>query len=582
MKSLRYYLNLLLIAASIFPTISVYSQSLAPTQSIFMQGNNINAVFRTDGYFNYDKVTFTSGVSGFIWPVNAPQRMTAISTTGLFIGAKVGPQRELRLAASFYNTHYSPGNIPQLGQVPPSSVCSDPSWRGYYVQLTDQSLFNGGTRYKIAGGRQYTFNYDSWASWPVEKGAPYVEVNGIPGYQPAWDGDRPGIGNGMTARPEELLFMVFMDYTNCSDSIHRSELSLPGGTLPLGVEVHQLVFNFNCFPLRDMYFIKYTIINKSSLNWDSTFISMPSDPDLGDPSDDALGCDTNRSLSFSYNSDNSDPEYGTNPPAVGIRVLQSPLFFTGSNNDTVKRPYDTLIGYKSTNMSGYNRFVNGANECYGDPYDAIHAYNYMRGKDGCGNSQINWITNQPTTFRYSGNACSRTGWYDSLPGSKRGIMNMGFVSMSPGDTQTVVLSYMITRDGGNNFQNVCALQSISDSALKYYYNDFRTCTPIGIEPISTEIPLKFELAQNYPNPFNPVTKIRFSIPNAPLSFGEGLGVGLRIYDVLGKEIALLVNENLKPGIYEIDWNAENLPSGVYFYSLITNEFTQTKKMVVVK
>jgi hypothetical protein len=60
------------------------------------------------------------------------------------------------------------------------------------------------------------------------------------------------------------------------------------------------------------------------------------------------------------------------------------------------------------------------------------------------------------------------------------------------------------------------------------------------------------------------------------------GVLLKIYDVLGKEIAVLVNEQLKPGIYEIDWNAENLPSGVYFYSLITNEFTQTKKMVVIK
>ena len=152
--------------------------------------------------------------------------------------------------------------------------------------------------------------------------------------------------------------------------------------------------------------------------------------------------------------------------------------------------------------------------------------------------------------------------------------------MNSGDTQIVVISFMITRDGGNNLQNVCALQSLSDSALKYYYNDFRTCIPIGIEPINTEIPLKFELAQNYPNPFNPVTKIRFNIP----AFVETTRrvVSLRIYDVLGKEIAVLINENLKPGIYEIDWNAENLPSGVYFYSLITNEFTQTKKMVVVK
>ena len=57
---------------------------------------------------------------------------------------------------------------------------------------------------------------------------------------------------------------------------------------------------------------------------------------------------------------------------------------------------------------------------------------------------------------------------------------------------------------------------------------------------------------------------------------------LKIYDVLGKEITVLVNEQLKPGTYEVEWNAENFPSGVYFYSLITNEFTQTRKLVVLK
>jgi photosystem II stability/assembly factor-like uncharacterized protein len=103
---------------------------------------------------------------------------------------------------------------------------------------------------------------------------------------------------------------------------------------------------------------------------------------------------------------------------------------------------------------------------------------------------------------------------------------------------------------------------------------------IGIEPLSLEIPKDYSLVQNYPNPFNPVTKIRFQIP-ALVETTRRI-VSLRIYDVVGKEIAVLVNEQLKPGIYEIDWNAENLPSGVYFYSLITNEFTQTKKMVVVK
>jgi hypothetical protein len=257
------------------------------------------------------------------------------------------------------------------------------------------------------------------------------------------------------------------------------------------------------------------------------------------------------------------------------------LISTGSNNDTARLPYDTLIGYKMTGMSGFNGFLGGGIECNGDPDMAILGYNFMRGKDGCGNPIVNWVTGQQTSYRYSGNACSRTGWYDSLPGDKRMIMNMGPVTINSGDTQIVMLNYMITRDGGNNFQNVCALQSLSDSALKYYYNDFRTCTPIGIEPISTEIPQKFELYQNYPNPFNPLTKLRFNIP---LSRGvsEGWGVLLKIYDVLGKEIDVLVNQNLKPGKYEIEWNAENIPSGVYFYSLITNEFTQTKKMVVLK
>jgi len=569
-------------------TITIDAQSLAPVQNIFMQGNNINTVFRTDGYFNRDMVTFLNGEAGFVWPATAPQRITAVYASGFWIGAKVGQQRELKLAACMFNSHFTPGNVPVIGQVPPSSVCSDPSWHGYFVQLTDPSLVNGGTRYKTAGGRQYAFNYVSWATWPVQKGAPFVEVNGIPGYQPAWNGDRPGIGNGMTARPEEILFVVYMDYTHCTNNIHTSEIGLPGGTQPLGVEVHQLVFNFNCIPLRDMYFIKYRVINKSNSVWDSTFITNINDLDIGEASDDVFGCDTTRNLGYTHNFDNNDNDYGVNPPALGIRIMQSPLMFTNNNLDSAMLPYDTLIGYKLTNMSGFNGFIGGSNECFGEPDNAVNAYHYLRGKWGCGDPIINWLTNQETTFRYSGDACTRTGWYDSIPGDKRSFSNMGPVTMNSGDTQIVVLSYMISRDGGNNLQNVCALQSLSDSALKYYYNDFRTCIPIGIEPISTEIPQKYELFQNYPNPFNPATKIRFQIPslNLPLTAGDKLGVSLKIYDVLGKEIAVLVNENLKPGIYEIDWSAtggaESIPSGVYFYSLTTSEFTQTKKMVVLK
>lgn len=98
---------------------------------------------------------------------------------------------------------------------------------------------------------------------------------------------------------------------------------------------------------------------------------------------------------------------------------------------------------------------------------------------------------------------------------------------------------------------------------------------IGVNPVDTEIPTKFFLSQNYPNPFNPATKISFDIPAS--GFTE-----LKIFDLVGREISNLVNEDLTAGKYEIDFNASHLPSGIYYYKLISGNFTQTKKMVLIK
>jgi photosystem II stability/assembly factor-like uncharacterized protein len=105
----------------------------------------------------------------------------------------------------------------------------------------------------------------------------------------------------------------------------------------------------------------------------------------------------------------------------------------------------------------------------------------------------------------------------------------------------------------------------------------------------------FVLYQNYPNPFNPSTKIKFTIPNTPLSFGEGLGVRLVVYDVLGNEIATLINEEKQPGVYEVEFNVSQvsrteIASGIYFYQLKARGpetssgqgFIETKKMVLLK
>lgn len=102
-----------------------------------------------------------------------------------------------------------------------------------------------------------------------------------------------------------------------------------------------------------------------------------------------------------------------------------------------------------------------------------------------------------------------------------------------------------------------------------------TGEPIGISSTSTEVPARYELSQNYPNPFNPQTKIKFALPKSGL-------VTLKLYDVVGREVAVLINQQVTAGSFEYVLNANNLPSGVYFYKLIANDFVDSKKMILVK
>ena len=548
-----------------------------PVTNTFVQTNNINTVFRSDGIFNYDKITFTTQIAGLIWPASSTSRQTIDFAAGLWIGAKVGPQRELRTAVSFYQSIYSPGNIPVQGEVPPSSVCNDPSFKGYLVSLVDQNLVNGGTVSKVAGGHTYNITYDSWATWPVDKGAPYVEVNGVPGYQPGWNGDRPGIGE-TTARPNEITFMVFMDYTNCTNNVHNVELSLPGGTLPLGAEIQQLSFSYNLPGMNDMYFMKWRIFNKSASIWDSTYFSIVDDADIGEGGDDASGCDTIRQTGFIYNFDNYDIMYGANPPALGYRLLQGPLKYTGNPSDTANLSCINYPGYKQIGMTVYNNFIQANDPCNQDPNDAISGYDYMIGKDGCGRTMTNYVTSQPTTFKYSGNAVNQTGWFDSLSHDTKQVLSSGPITMNPGDQQLLVMAIVIGR-GSSNLQSVAAMLSLSDSAKKYYDQCFFG-TPIGIQNVSSEVPKSFALFQNYPNPFNPSTKIKFDVPSGVRR--QTADVKLIIYNSLGQTVATLVNERLKPGTYETEWDGSNFASGIYFYTLSSNEFTQTKKLVLLK
>jgi hypothetical protein len=105
--------------------------------------------------------------------------------------------------------------------------------------------------------------------------------------------------------------------------------------------------------------------------------------------------------------------------------------------------------------------------------------------------------------------------------------------------------------------------------------------PLALKNPSSQLPESYSLSQNYPNPFNPTTKIRFDIPSMSKN---SVPVKLIVYDVLGRELSVLVNDILAPGTYEYEWNASNYSSGVYFYSLKAgdNSFSDTKKMILTK
>jgi len=110
------------------------------------------------------------------------------------------------------------------------------------------------------------------------------------------------------------------------------------------------------------------------------------------------------------------------------------------------------------------------------------------------------------------------------------------------------------------------------------YSDILTIkysSTTGIQNYVNNIPTSFSLSQNYPNPFNPVTRINYELPITNY-------VLLKVYDALGNEVQTLVNEKQNAGSYSVDFNAASLPSGIYFYKLITEKFSETKKMILIK
>ncbi len=217
------------------------------------------------------------------------------------------------------------------------------------------------------------------------------------------------------------------------------------------------------------------------------------------------------------------------------------------------------IKYNSSGDSQWVRIYNGAASLEDIAYYVLT--DSSNNVYVTGNSRFVTNNGNLTTIKYSSNGVQQ--WFMQYIGGMQGGINRG---------QCISLDYL---------RNIFVIGSNSENGTGGDYITIKYTQPVGLESASNTVPFDFNLYQNYPNPFNPHTKIKFDIaPDSRLRGNDN--IILKIFDILGREIAVLVNEKLKPGAYEIDWNGSNNPSGVYFYSLTIGDFTETKKMVLIK
>jgi hypothetical protein len=222
---------------------------------------------------------------------------------------------------------------------------------------------------------------------------------------------------------------------------------------------------------------------------------------------------------------------------------------------------------------------------HGDPQNRFEARNYLSGRDRQGNiiDPCTWAYGNVIggidcsmvnpLFMYSGNPVTQTGWINTSEYDQRQLLNSGPFKLEVGEPVDIIVAHLVGR-GTNHLNSITTARSISDYS-RYFYNSNFGQNSVDVKENIPETVNDYRLFQNYPNPFNPETKIEFYIPEAGF-------VSLKVYDILGSEVAELVNKEMSAGKYEITFNTQALSSGSYFYKLISKDQPIVKKMTLVK
>jgi hypothetical protein len=433
-KSMIIFLVVMMSSVLLYAAGSVNSGNrtlykTAVTSDKWVNANRMNGVFRNNGTWLFDNVR---GDWGLEWPKGSG--LSPMFAAGQWIGAKF-PDSTIRVAGIQHSaSEYQPGHVlPPYGD----EVASNPR----------DGLFKWYELLPAGAG--------DWTNWPYGQGAP-VDAEGNPDFK----------GN-------QTIFSVYNDLADHAEY----------GSKKLSIEVLHSAFAFNrADALGDMIFTKWRLVNKSGVNWDSTYFCIWTDPDVGGAADDFVGCDPELGLGYSYNADNDDQNYGAAPPAIGIDFFQGPII--DMPDSTVTLPDGTVLQDKMMlNMTSF-MFYNNDNTPRGNPHEAKHIWNYFRGiwQD---DSPILDPEGNPGTFMFTGDPETGEGWLDSDEADRRFIMTTGPFSMKawedenanglpdfgePG-VQDIVAAVIVAR-GTDNLNSVTKLKEVDKLAQLAYDLNF--------------------------------------------------------------------------------------------------------------
>jgi len=410
--------------------------------------NNLEMWFSNNGMGSQDPVT---GNNGLMFPKGSG--MGVIYIDGPILSGLVSGS--IRMQGSTYNTSLQAG--PAVVGVNPA----DPQYRVYMIKkdlykLKDDEVFLTGPNYTKAD-----FVRDS-TEWPIDMGAPSTIVGGS--RVPKLIGD-------------EQAWFVMNDYNPGSGSFY--------GTVPCGTEWHSLVWAYDLSgALGNVIFKKYTIINKGNDPIEEAYLTYWSDPDLGEATDDLVGCDTVLKMGYVYNGGAADAIYGIGCPAVGYTYLQGPTVKSDDPNDVANWNFGYKQGYKNLPMTSFTFFANsssGLGSEYTDPAftyaGSVEFYNLIKGLKKNGSSWIDEITSQPTNFLFPGDPTSRKGWIDGgkptgfNPRDVRMSLSSGPFTLAVGDTQELVVGIVVGQ-GPDRLSSISVMKFYNLQVQKAYDDNF--------------------------------------------------------------------------------------------------------------